>query len=601
MQPTEEIKARLSIIEVVSSYIRLEKAGAYFKAPCPFHQERTPSFVVNEERNMWHCFGCNKGGDIFAFVMEMESLSFREALQLLAERAGVELPRYNQEASREQKSEKERLLEALELATKFYEKQLWEGAGKTQALPYLEGRGLTHETMKQFRLGVAPEGWSHLVEFLTSKGFTVVELEKAGLALKKTNSGPGCSHYDRFRSRIMFPITDTFGKVIGYSARVLPGADENQAKYINTPETPVYHKSSVLYGMSYAKQAMKQLDEVIVVEGNMDVIAMYQAGHANTVAVSGTALTAEQLRMMKRYTKNVKLFFDMDAAGQKAARKSTELALGEELHVSLVQLAQGKDAADMARDDLSLLEQSLANAEEAPKAFLEKLLKEHDKQSAEGKRSIVEDFTTLLLAMHHPVEREHWVQMLAREVHVEERSLREALRVAARSTSGTTGANEAPRMTPKIYSSRAEVLRDEYVRLLLALPGIWQEEDALVTGHTRDYLAQHPLFFFILQAGHADPMTLITDATLQQQASRALFELFETEGELYHTDDDRQIGRTKLLQEIRITLMSEIEGKERLRQLEQELRAARSRGDAEQEKNLLTEFVQLSAKVSREG
>ena len=180
MQPTEEIKARLSIVEVVSSYIRLEKAGVYFKAPCPFHQERTPSFVVNEERNMWHCFGCNKGGDIFAFVMEMESLSFRESLQLLAERAGVELPRYNQEASREQKSEKERLLEALELATKFYEKQLWEGAGKTQALPYLEGRGLTHETMKQFRLGVAPEGWSHLVEFLTSKGFAAAELEKAG-------------------------------------------------------------------------------------------------------------------------------------------------------------------------------------------------------------------------------------------------------------------------------------------------------------------------------------------------------------------------------------------------------------------------------------
>lgn len=307
--PTEEIKARLNIVDVVASYVKLDKSGSHWKACCPFHRERSPSFMVNEERQMWHCFGCNKGGDVFAFVMEMEGMGFRDALVMLAERANVELPQYSKESQehyQEERDEKTRLFEIHELATKFYEKQLWEGVGKDQALPYLHKRGLSDESIRTFRLGFAPSGWRNLYDFLVKSGFHAKELVQAGIALKKDQ---GDGYYDRFRERIMFPITDTIGRVIGYSARVAPGADESQAKYINTSETPIYKKSQVLYGLSYARQAIKQAGYTVLVEGNMDVIACHQAGIENTVAVSGTALTEEQLAMLRRYGKEMRFFF----------------------------------------------------------------------------------------------------------------------------------------------------------------------------------------------------------------------------------------------------------------------------------------------------
>ncbi|MFZ3031489.1 MAG: DNA primase, partial [Candidatus Moraniibacteriota bacterium] len=398
---TEEIKARLNIVELIGTYVRLEKSGTHYKACCPFHQERSPSFMVNEEKNMWHCFGCGKGGDAFAFVMEIEGLDFREALTLLAEKAGVELPKYRAEESG-QKENKERLFTLLELATKFYEKQLWDGAGKEKILAYLRGRGLSDESIRKFRLGYAPDGWRHQLEFFTKKGFTMAELEQTGLLIKKESAAPrDTAHtvsggYDRFRDRIMFPIFDIFGHIIGYSARVAPGGDESQAKYINTPETPIYHKSRALYGLFHAKQAMKQVGMTVIVEGNMDVIAMHQAGIEHTVAVSGTALTDEQLNLMKRYGKEVRLFFDMDGAGQKAARKSAELALEKELAVSIVSLPFGKDAADMGKDDPEKLREVVAQAVPALQYFLTTSIAKNDVATPTGKRQVVDEYALLL-------------------------------------------------------------------------------------------------------------------------------------------------------------------------------------------------------------
>jgi DNA primase len=597
MQVTEEIKSRLSIVEVISSYVRLEKSGIHWKSPCPFHQERTPSFMVNEERSLWHCFGCNRGGDVFAFVMEIESLTFREALETLAARAGVELPQYSGQEAKQNKSEKERLGELLELATRFYEKQLWEGVGQKKILPYLYERGLNDEFIKKFRLGYAPDGWSHVLIFLQTKGFTAAEVEQAGLALKKTSSHEGGKgHYDRFRDRIMFPIDDTFGKIIGYSARVAPGGDESQAKYINTPETPLYHKSNVLYGISHAKTSIKSLDQVTLVEGNMDVIALHQAGVPCAVAVSGTALTAEQLRILKRYTTKLKLFFDMDAAGQKAARKSTELALQSEFQVKMVALPSGKDAADLAQDNIELLKQALESAEDAPSAFLKQLSATHNRATAEGKRAIVEDFGRLLLSMTHPVEREHWIQTLSKEIQADERTLRESLQ---KMTHGTTQGNSPSAVSPhkaEEYSSRAEVLRGEYIRLLLSLPGAWTEEEPQVGQDLQAYLMQHPLFFFILQAGSDDPLTLIEDQGLKKQAAEELFKLFQAEET--KTEEAIQEQRRVLLVQTRAELINEIEGKEKLRQIEMSLRAARAAGDRQQEQKLLEEFVTLSARLA---
>lgn len=594
MQPTEEIKNRLNIVELVQSYVRLEKSGNYWKAPCPFHQERTPSFVVNEERNMWHCFGCNKGGDAFAFVMEIENMSFREALEMLADRAGVEIPRYNQEQYKEEKSLKEKLGEILELATKFYEKQLWEGEGKRVALPYLLKRGLTEASIRTFRLGYAPEGWSHVTDFLKTKGFTDYEIETAGLSLKKSGKN---SHYDRFRDRIMFPIENSFGKVIGYSARVTPGNDEAQGKYINTPETPLYHKSDVLYGIAHAKTGMKEKNEAILVEGNMDVIALHQAGFTNTVAVSGTALTQEQLRILKRYSDTVKLFFDMDSAGQKAARKSTELALQSEFQVRMVTLPSGKDAADLAVEDSALLTQSVEDAKEALEVFLDQLVQTHDISSAVGKQRVTDDFSVLISNIHSHVVREHWIHMLSQRLQVSESSLREDISKKLRPHQGISEGHPIA-STPKV---RAEILREEYITLLLALPGKWSEESSKRSEIFKNFISAHPLHFYIVQAGDKDAMSLIREPELQQLATRLLFTLSENEAAKGILDVDRTTAREKDLNIIASFLEDEAEAKPRLQELQNLLDQARKNNDKLEEQKLLEEFTRLSIRLANKG
>ncbi|OGI22125.1 MAG: DNA primase [Candidatus Moranbacteria bacterium RIFCSPHIGHO2_01_FULL_55_24] len=593
---TEEIKARLNIVDVVGSYVRLEKAGAHYKANCPFHQERTPSFMVNEERNMWHCFGCGKGGDIFAFVMEIEGLEFREALQMLAERAGVELPKYSRESEGTRDS-KDRLYELLALATKFYEHQLWEGGGKTKVLGYLKGRGLSEESIRKFRLGYAPDGWQHLSEFLMKKGYAAKELEAAGLALKKEK---GSGHYDRFRDRIMFPIFDILGRPIGFSARVAPGGDESQAKYINTPETALYHKSRALYGLSHAKQAMKQAGYTVIVEGNMDVIAMHQAGIENTVAVSGTALTDEQLTIMKRYGNEVRLFFDMDGAGQKAARKSAELALQKELAVSLIALESGKDAADIGKDDPEKLKAAVAAPLPAPKYFLQSLLAAHDQATPEGKRAITDDFSELLIAIKNPIERAFWIKELSREIGVEEKLLigmvNQSFLERTRRDGPEPGSYTKPSQALPAFGSRAERLREELVALMCTDNAVRNGLLSKVSPDAKVFLEKHPLFFFVLQAGQADVLSLIEDQSLKSEASRLVFRLEESPDLIGLSGAERQAKMEEMGQGYLDDLEREVTKYERLRVLEQELTLARTHGDKEKEMTLLAEFAKLSAK-----
>lgn len=590
MQPTEEIKSRLNIVELIQSYVRLEKAGNYWKAPCPFHQERTPSFVVNEERNMWHCFGCNKGGDAFAFIMEIENVSFRESLEMLADRTGVELPRYNQEAYSQEKSLKEKLTELLELATKFYEKQLWEGEGKNTALPYLRKRGLTDQSIKTFRLGYAPKGWNHLGDFLKSKNYSQAEIEQAGLGLKKTG---GSSTYDRFRDRIMFPIENPFGKVIGYSARLAPGNEEKTGKYINTPETVLYHKSDVLYGIVHAKNSIKENGEAILVEGNIDVIALHQAGFKQAVAVSGTALTQEQLRTLKRYAGSLKLFFDMDEAGQKAARKSTELAFQNEFQVSLVQIPSGKDAADLAAEDVELLGKCISEAKDAPEAFLEQLTLKNNGQSAQGKKNIVDDFAILINHMRSHVVREHWIHVLSQRLQIKEDALREDIhqKLETKETPPKNQGIKAPQ-------TKTEILREEYIALLLVLPGQWQEEEPQYSESLKNFIALHPLHFYIVQAGKNDVFSLIQEKELQQLASKLLFELSRKEEARGILASDLLERRREDLKSLSITLEEELNIKPRLQELEALLAEARKKSDKLEEQKLLEEFTRLSIRFA---
>lgn len=317
------VKSRINIVDLVGEYVRLIKAGSRYKACCPFHQEKTPSFIVNDDRQTYHCFGCGRGGDIFSFVMEAEQIGFREALEVLADKAGVELQRHSSGGG--SGNAKKKMYAALEKAAAFYIKQLHDGVGRDVALPYLRARGISDDGMARFRLGFAPQGWNHLEKFLRGQNIDCATAVAAGLLIRKDHVATAdttARTYDRFRHRIMFPICDALGRVIGFTARALPGDDARGGKYINTPETLLYRKSAVLYGIDIAKNAIKQQDCAVIVEGNMDVIALHGAGVPYTVAVSGTAMTDQHITALRRYTKNIILFFDADGAGVAAARKS---------------------------------------------------------------------------------------------------------------------------------------------------------------------------------------------------------------------------------------------------------------------------------------
>ena len=330
MSDTEKIKARLDITTLVGSYLKLQKAGINLKAPCPFHNEKTPSFFVSPARDSWHCFGCGKGGDIFAFVMELEGMTFPETLQLLAERAGIEL---TGKRNTEDTSKKSRLLDLTERACIFYQKQL---ISNKDALAYLKKRGVTSDTMKVFRLGFAPDEWRLLKDYLVREGFTEAEIQEAGLSIDGSRGA-----FDRFRSRIMFPFEDASGRVVGFTGRIFVSpaetsvkdrgdASKDAPKYMNSPQTPLYDKSRFLYGLHHAKQSIRENNVVVLVEGNMDMLMSYQAGVENVVAVSGTALTEQHLVTIRRLAEKVTIAFDTDDAGVAAARRAVEMAYAQE-------------------------------------------------------------------------------------------------------------------------------------------------------------------------------------------------------------------------------------------------------------------------------
>ena len=331
----DRVRDATDIVAVISEHVQLKRSGRTWKARCPFHQEKTPSFTVNPDRQIFKCFGCGIGGDVFRFLMEFEKLSFPEAVELLAERAGIPLPRGGWSGPPQ-----ESVYPALEWAAGFYRKSL---AGPTgaKARDYLDARGLGREVQERFGLGWAPPGWSNLLEH-AGKRYPVPLLERAGLVVTNAQGG----HYDRFRARVMIPIRSALGRTIGFGARTL---GDEQPKYLNSPETEVFSKGRVLYGLPEAKEALKETGEGVVVEGYMDALALAQAGIANVVASCGTAFTADQARVLHRYVGKAVLLFDGDAAGIRAAWKSAAVFLGEGLEVRVVALPEGEDPDSFVR------------------------------------------------------------------------------------------------------------------------------------------------------------------------------------------------------------------------------------------------------------
>ncbi len=345
MNPKDQIKQSLSILDVVSTYVRLEKSGSQYKGRCPFHNEKSPSFFVSQDRGTYHCFGCGEHGDIFSFIEKIESVPFYEALTILADRAGIKLSPYK----KEEKDKDSNLIYLLQKATNHFEKNL---ENSPLAKSYLGSRGILPETIKKFNIGFSlggENGWRDLFINLSKDGFSPEEMVLAGLVIKKDGEE---KYFDRFRGRIMFPIKNSLGNVVGYSARILPEYDEGKAgKYINSPETDIYHKSKILFGYDLAKKSIAEKKEVILVEGQMDLIMSHQVGIQNIVAVSGTSLTEDHIKILKRFADKVILSFDQDEAGEKAMKKSAMMSLYGGLDVFIVpKKEEVKDTADLIKE-----------------------------------------------------------------------------------------------------------------------------------------------------------------------------------------------------------------------------------------------------------
>jgi DNA primase len=361
---------------------------------------------------------CGEGGDIFTFVMKIEGIEFRESLKLLADKAGVKLKNVSYKDS----GQKSRIFEIIDVSRKFYQECLKIKTGR-KAYDYLLERGLKSETIEKFQLGYAPDSWDLLSKFLKNKGYKESEIFAAGMTVKKDRGG----YYDRFRGRIMFPISNISGQAVGFSSRVMPGGDESQAKYINTPETLVYNKSRVLYGLDKAKVAIREKDLCVIVEGNMDVIASFQAGVENVVASSGTSLTPDQVKIIKRYTNNIAFSFDMDSAGIKAAERGIEIALPEDVNASVVQIPEGKDPADCIKVNPDLWRKAVGNPKQVMDFYFDGAFSKYDLHEAEGKKKIAGELLKVISKISNKIEQTHYLQVLSEKLNVDEKALVEAL------------------------------------------------------------------------------------------------------------------------------------------------------------------------------
>lgn len=465
MGVVDEIKDRLDIVEVIQGYVPLKKAGRNYQGLCPFHAEKTPSFVVFPETGTWHCFGaCGTGGDILTFIMKRENLSFGEALRMLAPRAGVEL-----EARSPRAEEAERRLDLLreinQAAATYYHHLLLESDEAARARAYLEGRGLEAATLERFQLGYALDQWDGVIRYLGNKSYAIADLMEAGLVVEKEETG---SHYDRFRGRIMFPIRDLQGRTIGFGARAMGDA---MPKYMNSPQTPLFDKSKVLYGLDQARAGIRTAGEAVIVEGYMDVLMAHQHGINNVVAQMGTALTEEQLRLLKRHTRRFVLALDSDAAGDQATLRGLDVArqvmdrdvvpvitprgliryeerLAAEIRIGT--LPPGLDPDEVIRDDPSRWAVIIGQATPVMDYYFQALTAGLDLGTARGKAEAVRLLGPLVAEVGDRVQRTHYLQVLARMVQVDEKALWQQIRRSAagpRPRVAPAPDREAPRLT----------------------------------------------------------------------------------------------------------------------------------------------------------
>ncbi len=412
----DDIKDRLAIEDVLGEYVQLKRSGRNFKGLSPFSAEKTASFMVSPEKQIWHDFSSNKGGNMFSFVMEMEGLDFKGALELLARKAGIDMAQYRSNTYKDTSKLKDRLLEANEVATKFYQVQF---SKHEAAIDYIfKQRKFTKEVVLQFKIGYAPNNGRALADYLHKKNFTDEEIAKSGLVSTRFKTPS-----DMFRGRIMIPLMDSVGKVIGFTARLLEDAP-NAPKYLNTPQTLLYDKGRHVYGLHLAKEAIRKKKRVVMVEGNLDVIASHQAGIAEVVATAGTAMTPMHLKTIGRFTDDVRIAFDQDDAGLRAAERTIPLASEAKVNLSIITVPSGKDPDELIKKDPKLWEKTIEQNEYALDWLIERKKAQFDVNNAEGKRRFTDSLMTTIRGLKDPVEQDHYIQVLAEEIKVSAEALR---------------------------------------------------------------------------------------------------------------------------------------------------------------------------------
>lgn len=568
----EQIKQRVDIIELLSEYLKLQKAGSNWRALCPFHHENSPSFMVSAEKQIWHCFGCDKGGDIFTFLQEIEGIDFPEALRLLAQRANVTLTNYNPSAQQK----KQQLLDIVSQAQQFYAQALRESKEADGARRYIQQRGLTAETVATFSIGYSYDDWSRLKDYLTQRGYHEADLIEAGVVI---------NHYDRFRGRLMIPLHDITGTVVGFTARTLKQAEPG-GKYINSPQSIVYDKSQLMFGLWRAKSAIKKLNATLVVEGNLDAITAQQHGFPNTVATSGTAFTAGQLLQLKRYSPNLLLAFDLDAAGEQAAERGIDLALQHAMNIKIVRWPkQYKDPDDCIRADAAAFKEAIRQAIGIVDYWFWHAQQDLQLERVEHKKLLVQRLLPKLKKLSDPVEVSHYLQKLAELVRVDAGLLQEQLNKLKNSKSNVEKVSDHTGQEPRVRArDRSTRLVEHILGLLLTMP----EQFA----YAHDYL----------------DMAFITDDTLAELYRRML-DQYNKSGQF--TEDradvalvgklrlqidhdfpdssppDRQEALVRAIRELRKRFIEQ-----RLRDLEIELKQAEAQHH-DQLMNQLTEEVKL--------
>jgi DNA primase len=468
MSTVDEVKQKLDIVEVIGQYAKLTKAGRNFKAVCPFHNEKTPSFYVFPERQSWHCFGaCSTGGDVFTFVMKKEGIDFGEALKLLADKAGVSMPAKIEAGPR--KDEKERLFQVNEAAAEYYHNLLVNSSGGEKAKNYLLGRGLTIKTINDFQLGVSPNAWEMLMNYLREKGFNEAEMFDAGLILKNEEG----KFHDRFHNRLMFPIRDARGRTTGFSGRV---QDDSQPKYMNSPQTAIFDKSGTIYGIDMAASAIRTKDQAIIVEGYMDVIVPHQYGYHNVVASMGTAITEKHINMLKKLTKNIALALDPDTAGEEAMLRCVEYENSLNTEVKIVILPPHEDPDEVIKKDPKIWETAVANAVPVIDYTIDMAVSRQDMSTASAKSMVANNLLAIIAKVGDDIRRDHYLTKLSKLAGISYNKLEGVLKTYLKPKPQKRGVEPA---SPVLITTTSSPREEYCLAILLQHPEMKNQEGLL--------------------------------------------------------------------------------------------------------------------------